>query len=352
MDSFKLYSTEVIFLDYILELLNLIILIGPILLSVAFVTVVERKLLAAMQKRVGPNYVGPLGLLQAFADAAKLILKEFIQPKLSNRRIFNFSPIVSLVISLLAWLIIPFCNFKLYANLNLGILYIFALSSLHVYGIIMAGWSSNSRYAFLGSLRSASQMISYEVSIGLILISILLLTNSLNLLEIIYFQKYIYFVFPFFPLFILFFISAIAETSRTPFDLPEAEGELVAGYNVEYSSSLFALFFISEYSNIILMSILIVNIFLGGFLPLPPTLLNLFLFNFGFMWPLNNFTFSSELLYLVKVTTVIFTFIWVRATLPRYRYDQLMKLGWKILLPLSIFFIFLTLLNLFIISYI
>lgn len=324
-----------VYLFYIIELVNLFGLIVPVLLAVAFVTVVERKVLASMQKRVGPDYVGPFGLLQAFADALKLVVKEFVELRSSNKQIFNFSPIFALLVSLLAWLVVPFFGYELYIYLDLGLLYIFALSSLHVYGIIMAGWSSNSRYAFLGSLRSASQMISYEVSIGLILISVLLITKSLNLAEIIVFQEHVYFILPFFPQFVLFCISALAETSRTPFDLPEAEGELVAGYNVEYSSASFALFFISEYANIIFMATLIVNIFLGGFLPLP-----------GF-----SLAYSAEtgllysMSYLVKLTVVIYLFIWVRATLPRYRYDQLMKLGWKVFLPLSLLSIFITLLN-------
>lgn len=332
-------------LVFCFEFLNLIIILIPILLAIAFTTIIERKLLAGFQKRIGPNNVGLLGLLQPFSDALKLIVKEFLIPKNSNKIIFNLSPIVSLIISLLTWLIIPFLNFKVFSNLNLGILYIFGLSSLHVYGLIMAGWSSNPRYAFLGALRSSSQLISYEVSIGLILISILLITNSLNLNEIILFQKHIWFIIPFFFNFLLFFISTIAESNRTPFDLPEAEGELVAGYNVEYSSSLFALFFISEYCNIIINCNLIIIFFLGGLNNL--NFLNLLNFNFLF------YIFNNYLnLYIIKFILVLYSYVWVRATLPRYRYDQLMRLGWKIFLPLSLILIFYTLLNLYLFEFI
>lgn len=317
-------------------------------------TLVERKVLAALQKRIGPNFVGFIGLLQAFADALKLIIKEYIVPKLSNKIIFNLSPIISLIISLLSILILPFNNFIYFININLSILYIFGLSSLHLYGIIMAGWSSNPRYAFLGALRASAQMISYEVSIGLILISILLSINTLNLLEIIYFQKYIYFVFPFLPSFILFFISSIAESFRTPFDLSEAEGELVSGYNVEYSSANFALFFISEYCNIIFLSILIIHLFFGGFLNIPYTFINIFLLNFGFCWVINNYIYliNFNLFFLIKLITILFIFVWIRASFPRYRYDQLMRLGWKIFLPISLILIILTIFNIIFFDYI
>lgn len=290
-----------------------------LLISIAFLTLLERKILSAMQRRKGPNIVGFWGILQPFADGLKLIFKESIFPTQANKIIFFFSPIFMFFLSLLIWTIIPFSKGIVFSNLNIGILYLFAISSLSVYGIIFSGWSSNSKYAFLGSLRSAAQMISYEISIGLILMNILLVTSSLNITDIVLCQKNIWFVIPFFPLFLLFFISVLAETNRIPFDLPEAEGELVSGYNVEYSAIGFALFFLAEYANIILMSHIIVLCFFGGWL---------------FFFELNDF--FSFIILEIKVCIFLFFFIWIRATLPRYRYDQLMYIGWKIFLPLSL----------------
>lgn len=325
-------------------IIELLIVLIPVLISVAYLTLVERKILAAMQKRVGPNVVGFLGLLQPFADAAKLVFKETVLPGFSNKGIFIFASLFTFVLSLLVWVVVPF-NGRSVANIDLGLLFIFAISSLHVYGIIMAGWSSNSRYAFLGALRSASQMISYEVSIGLILINVLLIVGSLNLSVISEYQESLWLIFPLFPVFLLFFVSSVAETSRAPFDLPEAEGELVAGYNVEYSSIPFALFFIGEYANILLMSVLSVIFFLGGWSA--PSYFVLELMN-GFLVPwflLPVFEVSyipSEFWFSLKLIFMFFLFIWIRATFPRYRYDQLMYLGWKVFLPLSLAFVVFT----------
>jgi NADH:ubiquinone oxidoreductase subunit H len=300
----------------------------PILLSVAFFTVLERKVLASMQRRRGPNFVGIYGLLQAIADAFKLLSKETLVPSSSNFLLFILSPIFTFVISMLCWSLIPFDFNIVISDLNLGLLFLFAFSSLGVYGIIISGWSSNSKYAFLGSLRSSAQFISYEISMGLLLIPIILFSQTINISEIVLAQSDIYFVIPFFPFFILFLITGLAETNRVPFDSPEAESELVSGYNVEYSSIGFTFFFLAEYSNIILMSSIIVILFLGGWLPI----LNVFFFKFLY----TSFWFSLKLL------LIMFFFIWVRATLPRYRYDQLMMLGWKVILPLSLGFCFLS----------
>ena len=346
----------IIIFDFLILLLEILILLLLVLLSVGFMTLVERKVLASMQKRIGPNKVGFLGLLQFLADALKLIFKEFIKPKNSNKIIFILSPILGLIISLIVWLIIPFVNFISFVNFNLTVLLIFGLSSIHVYSFIMAGWSSNSRYAFLGALRSASQMISYEISLGLIIINILLIVNSFNLNEIISFQKNVWFVFPLFPAFVLFLISAVAESNRTPFDLPESESELVSGYNVEYASASFALFFISEYANTLLLSILVIYFFFGGFLNPSNLIFNVFLLNLGFLWPINNFVllFLNNIffIFLIKLLFIFFVFVWIRATYPRYRYSQLMRLTWKIFLPLSLILIFYTLVNLFVWDYI
>ena len=281
-----------------------------------------------MQRRRGPNMVGIFGLLQAIADAAKLLSKETVIPLSSNIVIFMIAPIITYIISFMTWCVIPFDNYIVISDINLGILFVFAMSSLGVYGIIMSGWSSNSKYAFLGSLRSAAQLISYEVSMGLTLMPVLTLAGSTNLSAIILAQIDIYFICPLIASFILFFISALAETNRVPFDLPEAESELVSGYNVEYSSVGFTFFFLAEYSNIILQSSLIVILFLGGWLPLIS--FSFFYFIPGWFW------FSLKLVF------IGFIFIWVRGTLPRYRYDQLMTLGWKVILPLSLSFVFLT----------
>lgn len=297
----------------VVNLLNFLLITLPVLFSVAFLTLFERKVLAASGRRTGPNYVGLLGLLQPLADGAKLLLKESIVPTLSDKLLYLLAPILTLALSIIGYAVIPFSSTLSFVDLSCGLLFTFAVSSLSVYGIILSGWASNSRYAFLGSLRSAAQMISYEVSIGLILLNIAFFSRSLNLGEIVLWQQEnISFIFPLWPIFILFFISALAETNRPPFDLPEAEGELVAGYNVEYSAAGFALFFIGEYANIILMSILTSVCFMSGFTP-------------------------------AKAVIVMFFFIWVRAAYPRFRYDQLMRLGWKIFLPLSISFFLISL---------
>lgn len=294
----------------------------PLLLAIAFLTLAERKVMASMQRRKGPNRVGVLGVLQPIADGLKLLVKEPVKPSSANLVIFLFAPVLTFLLSQVAWAVIPFSESLVLADLNVGLLYVFAISSLGVYGIITAGWSSNSKYAFLGSLRSAAQMVSYEVSIGLILITVLLCVGSLNLTSIVMAQEKVWFAIPLFPLLIMFFISCLAETNRAPFDLPEAEAELVAGYNVEYSSMGFALFFLGEYANMIVMSSLCSLFFLGGWLPL---------FNFAiFYWIPGVFWFG------LKIILFLFLFVWVRAAYPRYRYDQLMTLGWKVLLPLSL----------------
>ena len=294
----------------------------PLLLAIAFLTLAERKVMASMQRRKGPNVVGILGVLQPIADGLKLLVKEPVKPSSANLVIFLFAPVLTFLLSQVAWAVIPFSESLVLADLNVGLLYVFAISSLGVYGIITAGWASNSKYAFLGSLRSAAQMVSYEVSIGLILITVLLCVGSLNLTEIVMAQEKVWFCIPLFPLLVMFFISCLAETNRAPFDLPEAEAELVAGYNVEYSSMGFALFFLGEYANMIVMSSLCSLFFLGGWLPL---------FNFAFFyWIPGCFWFG------IKIIVFLFLFVWVRAAYPRYRYDQLMRLGWKVLLPLSL----------------
>jgi NADH-quinone oxidoreductase subunit H len=302
-------------------LLKLLVLIIPVLLGVAYLTLAERKVLGAIQKRVGPNLVGIFGILQPLSDGLKLLIKESLVPSTANKVIFTAAPIISFILAILGWVVIPIEFGIVIADINLGILYLFAISSLAVYGIVFAGWASNSRYAFLGALRSTAQMISYEVSLGLILICVTIIVGSLNLSKIVMFQEYVWFIIPLWPVFIMFFVSALAETNRPPFDLPEAEPELVAGYFVEYSSMGFALFFLGEYANIILLSGIIVIFFLGGWLP--P-------FNFFSQINFNGFWFF------IKLCFVLFMFIWVRAAFPRYRYDQLMRLGWKIFLPLSL----------------
>lgn len=303
-------------------------IIVPLLLSVAYMTYAERKVLGAMQRRQGPNVVGPLGLFQPFADGLKLLLKETIIPTKANKFLFYFAPLITFSLSLAAWAVIPFQKDLVLANINLGVLYLFAISSLSVYGIIIAGWASNSTYAFLGALRSAAQMVSYEVSIGFVLCALLLATGSLNLTVIVEKQQTIWFVFPFLPLFVIFVISALAETNRAPFDLPEAEAELVSGYNVEYSAMTFALFYLAEYANMILLSGMTSILFLGGWLP--PFAIAPFTWLPGIVW------------FFLKTAAILFFFIWVRASFPRYRYDQLMRLGWKVFLPFSLFWLVLT----------
>ena len=315
-------------LEFFLIIKNISFIAVPLLIFVAILTYVERKVIAAMQLRKGPNVVGPFGFFQPIADGLKLFTKEIIIPYGSDKYVFLLAPIITFVLSLIGWAVIPFDKDIVLSNINVGILYLFAVSALSVYGIIMAGWASNSKYAFLGAMRSAAQMISYEVSIGLIIISILISAGSLNLSEIIMAQKKVWFFIPHFPMMVIFFISTLAETNRAPFDLPEAEAELVSGYHVEYSSFPFALFFLGEYANIVLMSSFTTILFFGGWLP--P--LNLDIFNFvpGYIW------------FFLKVSFFVFVFIWIRATFPRFRYDQLMRLGWKIFLPLSLFWLFLT----------
>jgi NADH-quinone oxidoreductase subunit H len=309
----------------ILKILSIIV---PVLIAVAFFTVAERKIMGAIQRRRGPNVIGFMGLLQALADGLKLFVKETTLPSNSNLIVFILAPMLSFTLSLISWAIIPFSNQIVASDINLGILYLFAISSLNVYGILLAGWSSNSKYAYLGALRSAAQMISYEISIGFIVLTTVLCAGSFNLSNIVLAQSKTYFIIPLFPMFIIFYISMLAETNRHPFDLPEAEAELVSGYNVEYSAMTFALFFLAEYSNMLLMSSFSAILFLGGWLP-PFNLVPL------------SFLPGSFWLSL-KITIGVIFFIVTRATLPRYRYDQLMQLGWKSFLPLSLSFIILT----------
>ena len=302
---------------------GIVAILVPVMLSVGYLTYAERKVIGAMQIRKGPNVVGPFGLLQPIADAVKLLFKETIIPSGANKILFLMAPMLTFVLALVAWAVIPFGRGLVLADINVGILYLFAISSLGVYGIIMAGWASNSRYAFLGALRSAAQMVSYEVSMGFVIITVLVCVGSLNLTDIVMAQKTVWFVIPLFPMAVIFFISTLAETNRAPFDMPEAEAELVAGYNVEYSAMTFALFFLGEYANMILMAGMTTVLFLGGWLPL---------FDVApFNWIPGPLWFAG------KIAGVLFLFLWVRATFPRYRYDQLMRLGWKVFLPLSLF---------------
>jgi NADH-quinone oxidoreductase subunit H len=313
-------------------MVEVLIFLIPMLLSVAFLTLYERKILSSIQKRRGPNVVGLFGLLQPFADALKLLIKEPIIPSSANKFLFILAPIYILFLSLLGWAVIPFSEGVVLADLNIGLLYVLAISSLGVYGIIISGWASNSRYAFLGALRSAAQMISYEVSFGLILLNILLCVGSLNLTEIVLFQSSIWFIVPLFGPFLMFFISVLAETNRAPFDLPEAEAELVSGYNVEYSSTGFAFFFIAEYNSMLLMATLTVLLFLGGWLS-PFAFVDEYIQDSISDSMLSLYQMSTIVWFALKVLFVLFVFVWIRATNPRYRYDQLMYLGWKILLP-------------------
>ena len=307
---------------------EVIAILVPLLIGIAYLTYAERKVLAAMQLRRGPNVVGPFGLLQPFADGLKLLYKETVIPSGANRVVFLAAPMITFVLAMIAWAVIPFGPGIVLANINVGILYLFAISSLGVYGIVMAGWASNSKYPFLGALRSAAQMVSYEVSIGFVMITVLLCVGSLNLSDIVLAQRHIWFAVPLLPMFVVFFISGLAETGRAPFDLTEAESELVAGYFAEYSSMAFALFFLGEYGNMILMSATTSILFLGGWLPpvgIPP-----------FTW------IPGPIWFIAKICLVLFFFLWVRATFPRFRYDQLMRLGWKVFLPLSLLWVVVT----------
>ena len=317
------------YLDIIIEeVYKILFLLIPVLVSVAMIFWLDRRVWAFVQKRQGPNVVGPFGLLQSLADALKYIFKEIIIPASSNKIIFILAPIITMTLALIAWAVIPFSENQVLANINVGILYIFAVSSLGVYGIIMGGWASNSKYPFLGAIRSAAQMVSYEVSIGIIIINVLLCVGSLNLNDIVLAQKNIWFIIPLFPMFVIFFISALAETNRPPFDLPEAEAELVAGYQTEYSGMMYAMFWLGEYANILLMCALGSILFLGGWL----SPLDFYPFNLipGAMW------------LIFKILLLFILFALVKAIVPRYRYDQLMRLGWKIFLPFSLIYVVLT----------
>ena len=326
MNSFSLLN-DLIFPGAII-IAQILAVLMPVLISVAFLVYAERKVLALIQLRRGPNVVGPFGILQSFADALKLLTKENIVPANSNKVVFLLAPIITMVLSLAGWAVIPFAPNWVIADINEGIMYLFAVSSLGVYGIIMAGWASNSQYPFLGALRSAAQMVSYEVSIGFVIITVLLCVGSLNLSKIVEAQETVWFAIPLLPMFVVFFISALAETNRLPFDLPEDESTLVAGFFTEYSSASFVLFFLGEYASMILMSSMTVILFMGGWLP-----------PFD-IFPLNEI--PGVIWFTLKVIFILFLFIWVRGTFPRYRYDQLMRLGWKIFLPLSLLWVVLT----------
>ena len=310
------------------EVYKILFLLIPVLVSVAMIVWLDRRVWAFVQKRQGPNVVGPFGLLQSLADALKYIFKEIIIPASSNKVIFILAPIITMTLALIAWAVIPFSESQVLANINVGILYIFAVSSLGVYGIIMGGWESNSKYPFLGAIRSAAQMVSYEVSIGIIIINVLLCVGSLNLNDIVMAQKNLWFVVPLFPMFVIYFISALAETNRPPFDLPEAEAELVAGYQTEYSGMMYAMFWLGEYANILLMCALGSILFLGGWL----SPIDLYPFNLipGAIW------------LILKILLLFILFALVKAVVPRYRYDQLMRLGWKIFLPFSLTYVVFT----------
>jgi NADH-quinone oxidoreductase subunit H len=322
------YFTTNDFGIFLLALGRTLALVIPLLIGVAYLTYAERKVLAAMQLRKGPNVTGPFGLWQPFADALKMLTKETIIPDGANRVLFLLAPIITFGLAIIAWAVIPVNDHWAIANINVGMLYLFAISSLGVYGVIIAGWSSNSKFAFMGALRSAAQMISYEVSMGFVIVTVLLCTGSLNLNAIVLAQRHIWFAIPLLPMFVIFFISALAETNRPPFDLAEGESEIVAGFMVEYSAMSFALFFLGEYANMILMSGITTILFLGGWLsPIPFV---------PFTW------IAGPIWFLLKVALCLFVFIWVRATVPRFRYDQLMRLGWKIFLPFSLVWLVIT----------
>ena len=310
------------------EVYKILFLLVPVLVSVAMIVWLDRRVWAFVQKRQGPNVVGPFGLLQSLADALKYIFKEIIIPSSSNKIIFILAPIVTMTLALIAWAVIPFSATQVLADINVGILYLFAVSSLGVYGIIMGGWASNSKYPFLGAIRSAAQMVSYEVSIGVIIINVLLCVGSLNLNDIVEAQKNLWFVIPLFPMFVIFFISALAETNRPPFDLPEAEAELVAGYQTEYSGMMYAMFWLGEYANILLMCAMGAILFLGGWMS--PVEIYPFTLVPGAIW------------LILKILLLFILFALVKAIVPRYRYDQLMRLGWKVFLPLSLIWVVLT----------
>ena len=310
------------------ETYRILFVLVPVLVSVAMIVWLDRRIWGLVQKRRGPNVVGPFGLFQTLADALKYILKEVIIPASSNKPVFILAPIITMTLALIAWAVIPMSESMILADINVGLLYLFAVSSLGVYGIIMGGWASNSKYPFLGAIRSAAQMVSYEVSIGIIIINVLLCVGSLNLKDIVLAQKDLWFVVPLFPMFVIFFISALAETNRPPFDLPEAEAELVSGYQTEYSGMMYAMFWLGEYANILLMCAMGSILFLGGWLPI----IDMFPFNL----------IPSPLWMILKILFLFFLFALVKATVPRYRYDQLMRLGWKIFLPFSLFYVVLT----------
>ncbi len=312
----------------LLTIAQTLAMLVPVLISVAYLTLAERKVLAAMQARKGPNVVGPFGLWQPFADALKMLMKETIIPTGANRILFIVAPLLTMTLAMIAWAVIPVNDGWAIADINVGILYLFAISSLGVYGIVIAGWASNSKYAFLGAMRSAAQMVSYEVSMGFVIVTVLLCAGSLNLTDIVHAQERVWFFIPLFPMFIVFFISILAETNRAPFDLPEGESEIVGGFHVEYGAMTFGLFFLGEYANMILMSAMTSILFLGGWLsPIPFA---------PFTWV------PGPIWFIAKICLVLFMFIWVRATFPRFRYDQLMRLGWKVFLPMSLGWLILT----------